>query len=41
MSRSGAVDFLQPLIYSQQRITSGPAPAGLGNLGRTPKVPSR
>ena len=36
-----AVDIPPPLIYSAPCITSGPAAAGLGNLGRTPKVPTR
>jgi hypothetical protein len=30
-----------PVWYYPLGITSGPARAGLGNLGRTPKVPSR
>src|ERR1700726_3624104 len=33
--------FPDGLWYLLQGITSGPSDAGLGNLGRTPKVPSR
>jgi hypothetical protein len=36
-----AFDIPRHSRYSLDCITSGPASAGLGNLGRTPKVPSR